>query len=267
MSPGSEEHKNLFCRFFIDTHKPFQPEDLPWPELDGKTVRKLAAFPIWNHAVHTEKQVFIKLTAYAREETDPLLREALALQAYEEGRHADILKYFLKRYNIPFNEMPDDPLPGNLEWRFMTTGAGECIDSFFAFGFLQISKSTSDYPVQLIEAMEPIVQEEARHILFIQNWLLYQRRRRSLFLQPVHAFMTLVAFAEAGRRRLMDLTKLGGTAFTIQARKVEKSSSLSAKDFIDLCLQENKRRLSPYDPRLVRPKLIPRIMNMARAFL
>ncbi len=264
---GSEEHKVRFCRFFIDTHVPFQPADLPWPELDEKTIQKLSAFPIWDHAIHTERQVFNKLLAYSKEETDPLLKEALALQAYEEGRHANILKYFLQRYNIPFKEEPDDPLPDNLERGFMITGAGECIDSFFGFGFLQMAKNAGEIPIKLIEAMEPVMQEEARHILFIKNWLHYQRHRRPLFLQPVHAVMTLVAFATAGMRRLMELRKVGGASFTIQAREIEKSASLSPKEFITICLQENKRRLAPYDQDLLRPKLVPRLMNVVRGFL
>ena len=101
MQLGSEEHKELFCRSFIDTHKKFVPEELPWPDLDKATIERLANFPIWDYAVHTEHQVFNKLIAYSEEEPDPLLKEALALQAYEEKRHADILKYFLNRYNIP----------------------------------------------------------------------------------------------------------------------------------------------------------------------
>ena len=266
MELGSHEHKELFCRFFIDTHRPFVPEELPWPDLNKATIEKLANFPIWDYAVHTERQVFNKLTAYSNEEPDPLLKEALALQAYEEGRHADILECFLNHYNIPFNQISDKPLPSNLEWCFMSTGAGECIDSFFAFGFLALSKRTNDYPLELIELMEPIVQEEARHILFIQNWLLYRRRTVPYISQGIHFFMTMRAFASAGWSRLMDLKNLGGSAFTIQARTYE-GSSMSLKDFINLCQKENKRLLAPYDSRLARPKLIPRIMNGVSFFL
>ncbi|SVE22202.1 uncharacterized protein METZ01_LOCUS475056 [marine metagenome] len=242
------------------------PEELPWPDLNEATIEKLANFPIWDYAVHTERQVFNKLTAYSNEEQDPLLKEALALQAYEEGRHADILKYFLNRYHILFNQVPDQPLPSNLEWCFMSTGAGECIDSFFAFGFLEISKRKDDYPIELIEVMEPIIQEEARHIIFIQNWLLYQRRKRPYILQGIHFLITMWAFWSAGWSRFMDLKNLGGSALTIQAREYE-GSSMPAKDFINLCQKENKRRLAPYDPCLARPKLIPRIMNGVVFFL
>ena len=266
MELGSNEHKELFCRFFMDTHKPFTPKELPWPDLDAVTIKKLANFPIWDYVVHTERQVFNKLVAYSEEEPDPLLKEAIALQAYEERRHSDILKYFLSRYNIPLNELPDKPLPSNLEWCFISTGAGECIDSFFAFGFLEISKRTGAYPIELIEVMEPIVQEEARHILFFQNWLLYQRRKQPYILQGIHFLMTMWAFGSAGWSRLMDLKNLGGSAFTIQARDYE-SSSMSPKDFINLCQKENKRRLAPYDSCLARPKLVPRIMSFASFLL
>ena len=86
-------------------------------------------------------------------------------------------------------------MPSNLEWCFMSTGAGECIDSFFAFGFLELSKRTDDYPLELIEVMEPIVQEEARHILFIQNWLLYlvgrELSRFQVFAPPEYLSFSL----------------------------------------------------------------------------
>ncbi len=91
----------------------------------------------------------------------------------------------------------------------MITGAGECIDSFFAFGFLQISKNSEDYPSALIEVMEPIVQEEARHIMFIHNWLLYMRYCQKFPIPQIHGIKTLLAFASAGWSRLMDLKKWG----------------------------------------------------------
>ena len=59
---------------------------------------------------------------------------------------------------------------------------------------------------------------------------------------------------------------MGGKSFTLQATKLEKSS-LNPKEFINLCLQENKKRLEEFDPRLYRPKLIPRLMNQIQFFL
>ena len=34
MKIGSEAHTVLFCRLFIDSYRRFEPEQLPWPELD-----------------------------------------------------------------------------------------------------------------------------------------------------------------------------------------------------------------------------------------
>ena len=45
MQLGSDEHKELFCRFFIDTHKPFRPEELNWPDLSQSVIDKLKNFP------------------------------------------------------------------------------------------------------------------------------------------------------------------------------------------------------------------------------
>jgi tRNA isopentenyl-2-thiomethyl-A-37 hydroxylase MiaE len=256
VQPGTTEHKELFCREFIDSHKPFNPEDLNWPNLETETLEKLIKFPIWDE----------KLTAYSKVVEDPLLQEAINLQAYEEGRHADILRCFLKQYEIPYKELPQPPLDQNLENSFMITGAGECIDSFFAFGFLQISKTSGDYPLALIEVMDPIVQEEARHIMFIHNWLLYRRHSQSFPMPQIHEIKTLLAFASAGWSRLMDLKNMGKKSFTLQATKLE-NSSLNPKEFINLCLQENRKRLEEFDSRLYRPKLIPRMMSQIQFFL
>lgn len=37
---GSEEHKELFCQVFIDTHVPYDPATIRWPELDGESLER-----------------------------------------------------------------------------------------------------------------------------------------------------------------------------------------------------------------------------------
>ena len=32
--PGSEEHKNAFCRMLLDTHNPYKPTVIDWPPLN-----------------------------------------------------------------------------------------------------------------------------------------------------------------------------------------------------------------------------------------
>ena len=76
----------------------------------------------------------------------------------------------MRRYDISVDPGPEQPLPQNLEAAFMRTGYGECIDSFFAFGMVALARDTEFLPHTLLNVLEPIVQEEVRHILFLVNW-------------------------------------------------------------------------------------------------
>ncbi len=201
MRMGSEEHLTLLCREFIDTHRPFDPPKLPWPDLDEASVAKLRALPFWDEAIRTERRTGAKVTAYAVLESPPLLREAVALQGYEESRHALLLDTLIGRYGIEVDPGPESPLPANLEWAFMRTGYGECIDSFFAFGLFAAARDAEFLPHPLLDLLEPIVQEEVRHILFLVNWVAYKRRQRPALVRPFYVARCLAAFAGAAYDR------------------------------------------------------------------
>ncbi len=47
IAAGSEAHKELFCRQFIETHEVFDPETLPWPALDQAALARLRGVPFW----------------------------------------------------------------------------------------------------------------------------------------------------------------------------------------------------------------------------
>src|SRR5215510_927343 len=85
---GSERHKELLCREFIDTHVPYEVAALRWPVLDEASLARLCALPFWQEAVSTESATAAKVQAQARLESDPLMHEAVALQGYEEERHS-----------------------------------------------------------------------------------------------------------------------------------------------------------------------------------
>ncbi|MEB2284871.1 MAG: hypothetical protein B6D46_12415 [Polyangiaceae bacterium UTPRO1] len=286
MRIGSEEHLTLLCRTFIDTHESFTPERLPWPELDAASVTKLRSLPFWDEALRTERRTGAKITAYAVEESPPLLREAVALQGYEETRHAALLDALVRRYDIDVDPGPTQPLPGNLEAAFMRTGYGECIDSFFGFGMFALARETGFLRSELLDLMEPIMQEEARHILFFVNWIAYKRRQRPPWLRPLHRLHCIAAFAGAAFDRLRSAKNVAGSAgrtggkdapATEPAGEAPPSKSgftasgasaiaddFTARSFVELCLRENDRRLAVYAPELLRPRLIP---AAARAFL
>jgi hypothetical protein len=54
--------------------------------------------------------------------------------------------------------------------------------------------------------------------------------------------------------------------FTVTGTR-ELGTDISVADLMDVCLAENDRRLAPYDPRLLRPRLVPRMVRLARRFI
>jgi hypothetical protein len=58
---GSDEHRRLYCRMFVDSHKPFRPEDIVWPALDAEALARLKALPVWSEAVRTETATAVKV--------------------------------------------------------------------------------------------------------------------------------------------------------------------------------------------------------------
>ena len=181
---GSSEHKELFCRSFIQSHDPFVPAEIRWPDLDAEGLQRLKALPVWNEAARTEAATAVKVQSLGRVEKDPLLAEAISLQGYEEGRHAEVLQLLTKHYGIPVQPFPPPEVPTDPTLAFLRTGYGECLDSFFAFGLFRLGERAELFPKALISVFETIMQEEARHILFIVNWAAYLRSRRPLPMRP-----------------------------------------------------------------------------------
>jgi len=271
MQIGSEAHLTLLCREFIDTHHSFEPAALPWPELDQASVAKLRALPFWDEAIRTERRTGAKVTAYAAQEEPALLREAVALQGYEETRHAALLDTLVRRYDISVDPGPEQPLPHNLEAAFMRTGYGECIDSFFAFGMVALARDTEFLPVALLDLLEPIVQEEVRHILFLVNWVAYKRRQLPAPMQPLYRLRCLASFAGAAFDRARSAGNVAGNVGNVASKDGFTASGASAiasdfsvRAFVARCLEENTRRFALYAPELLRPRAVP---TMARLFM
>jgi hypothetical protein len=279
---GSEEHKKLLCRTFIDTHDPFKPTEIRWPDLDAETLQRLKDMPVWNEATRTEAATAVKVQSLGDTEKDPLLAEAISLQGYEEGRHAEVLMLLTRHYGIPVAPFPPPEVPKDPTLAFLRTGYGECLDSFFAFGLFRLGERAQLFPKALIDVFEQIMQEEARHILFIVNWAAYLRARRPLALRPAfdiwrgwniaaQAFDRLKgALAMAGGDGKKDDPEKGSEkdavtrdatqdGFTLKSHSMFGDFSLRA--FLETCLEENAKRLSRYDPRLLRPMLVPSVVK------
>jgi hypothetical protein len=265
---GSEEHARLFCRTFVETHRPFRAQDIVWPEMDAESLARLKALPVWDEAARTEAATAVKVQTLGDAETDPVLKEAIALQGYEEGRHAEIIALLTKHYGISTAPFGEPEKPKNPTWTFLRTGYGECLDSFFAFGLFDIGRRSEFFHKDLIAIFDQIMQEEARHILFIVNWAAYLRARRPLPLRPVFDARRAWNIAAQAFDRVKGALQMAGggngdggekkgtqDGFTLKSHSAFGDFKL--RSFLELCLEENDRRLSIYDPRLLRPTLVP----------
>jgi hypothetical protein len=149
----------------------------------------------------------------------------------------------------------------------MVTGFSECIDSFFAFGLFELAKRSGFFPPALVDTFEPVIQEEGRHILFFANWVAWHRRnipwwRRPLFFAKVAGVWAFLIW-----ERIKTARDVGGNPqdnnFTVTGSQ-SIGVDVDVAGLMDTCLAENDRRLSGYDPRLLRPRMVPRLVRLAR---
>jgi hypothetical protein len=267
---GSDEHKKLFCGEFIDTFHPFEVRDLKWPELSEANLQRVRSMPFWSEAVTTERTAGLRVKLMAVAETDPVIREAIALQAYEESRHAQMLEALLRTYGMKVPEGGGEARR-DIEWGFIRMGYGEEFDSFFAFGLFKLAGDTGLFPAPLLELFDRVMQEEARHILFFSNWVKYRainlrsdrrvwfalRRAMALSSQVLKRVRTALNIREEGGKR---------DDFIIEATDA-LDIDISIRQLLETCLVENDRRLASYDERLPRPYLVPRLSRLGLSFM
>jgi hypothetical protein len=263
---GSAEHLALFCRALLDTHNPYKPEILDWPVLDDAARRRLVKLPIWDMAVQTEGHASVRVLSYVDHVDDPLLRRAIEMNGFEEARHKRVLTNLAAAYKIPLAVEPDYPKPRDAEWAFLVTGYSECIDSFFAFGLFALAKRSRFFPPALIATFEPVMQEEARHILFFRNWTAWHRARLPWWRKPIFDARRGAVFARLIYLRVLIARGAGGNNFTATGHQA-MGINVKARDVLDVCIAENDRRMSSYDARLLRPNLVPRLAQLCRRFV
>jgi len=272
MRIGSEAHKQMFCRMLLETHNPYKPAVLDWPPLAPDALQRLTSLPIWDIAVQTEGRASIRVATYAATVKDPLLREAIEMDGAEEARHKHVLSHLVAAYGIELAPEPEYPAPRDAEWAWMFTGYSECIDSFFAFGLFRSAQQSGYFPESLVETFEPVIQEEARHILFFINWVAWYRRRMPWWRRPWHslrvaAIWVKLVWDRVGIAKGMDADGVMHDSNFLAANSSTIGAALDARQLLELCLVENEQRMSGYDVRLLRPTLMPRLARLALRFM
>ncbi|MEI5997975.1 ferritin-like domain-containing protein [Paraburkholderia bengalensis] len=272
MRVGSEAHKQMFCRMLLETHNPYKPAVIDWPQLPADALKRITSLPIWDIAVQTEGRASIRVATYAAQVQDPLIREAIEMDAAEEARHKHVLSRLVAAYGIELAPEPDYPAPRDPEWAWMFTGYSECIDSFFAFGLFRSAQLSGYFPEELVETFEPVIQEEARHILFFVNWIAWYRRTMPWWRRPWHslrvgAIWIKLIWDRVAIAKGIDSNGVAHDSNFLPANSATIGQALSTRQLIELCLQENDQRMSGYDKRLVRPTLVPKLARLALRLL
>lgn len=268
MKIGSDAHKELFCQTFFDGHVKYEPPDLPWPVLEGEPLELLRNLPFWTHARQFESDAGPMIRAVAAVEPDPLIREALELQAFEEERHARLVNYMIERYQLPAEEaqveVPRDPMS-----EFIDFGFEECLDSFGAFGLFKIAREAKIVPDPIFEVFDNVMREESHHIVFFINWFAHRQANRGVGARLFRTSKSMVHYAKA-------LSKIGellgnddadeGADFIVKGAEAFVDD-LTPHLVIDACVSENERRLAGFDRRLLIPTLVPRLATFGGVVL
>ena len=263
---GSTDHRTLLAQFFLDTYHEYVPEKLDWPALSATELTRLTGLPFWQEAVSTEAVTSATVAAAAALEADIQVRKAIELQGFEEQRHARLLTALTSHYGIPI-EPPPPFTPCSLEDDFLFAGFGECFDSFFAFGLFALARESGYFPPQLVRIFEPVMQEEARHILFFVNWVKARRGQLPWWRRPAFRarcgwiILKQLASRVKTARALGNGRKESSENFTLTAHQ-EVAAAVTVHALLGKCLEENDRRLSQYDPRLLRPRLVPGLARL-----
>jgi len=185
------------------------------------------------------------------------LARARPLEAAEGRRGAR------KRVNLPAKS--HDPEVCATEQAFIDFGCGECIDSFIGFGVFKLARDAGFLPDALFSIFSRVLSEEARHITFFVNWLAYERAQRIALAKVGH----VISAARGYYHGVRNVIETGRTAASDSAPGRPGSDDvfegLTVTRVLEACLSENDRLMSAFDPRLVRPKLMPRFGRFALA--
>jgi hypothetical protein len=271
MKMGCDAHKERFCRDFIASHCRFDPATLTWPDLDEVALGRLRAIPFWEEVLYTERRAGAIVDAYAQTIADPLVREAVALQGFEEARHAELLREMIRRYRIVAEERPlDQPLSPDLRRAFADFGYGECLDSFLGFGVFKIARRSGFLPEPMFKIFDMLMREETRHIVFFINWMAWQQASRGGLTGSLRG-VNAVRYYGRAIGRLLGTVRRGRQANDGRDFSATQASvfleGFTLRSFLEECCAEHERRMREFAPDLLKPRFLPGLAAIALAGL
>jgi hypothetical protein len=270
MKIGSEQHKKAFCQNFVETYQEYDPDTLPWPNLDEAALARLKSVPFWQEVWYTERRAGAIVAAFTDTIKDPVIKEAVALQGFEEARHAKLIRVMIEKYGIDAQEIPMETLSPDLETAFKDFGFGECMDSFLGFGVFKIAKAAGFLPESMFDIFEKLMFEETRHIVFFVNWMAYEQARRGWLSNLATPFVNLWFYMRAANR-MAGVAKRGadmndGKEFSATQASVFLDG-FNFRQFLEDCYSENRRRMTTFGQDLIKPAFIPQLSSVALSAL
>lgn len=142
-------------------------------------------------------------------------------------------------------------------------------NSYFAFGMFNIAQQANYLPDEIFNIFDPILDEEARHIVFFVNWFTYFQIQRGQGFSALRALRTSWHYGRA-LKGLIDV--FGGVAERDDQAFTATSATMFMDDltpelFFETCLQQNTKRISKFSPELLQPELLPNLSKIALLFL
>jgi hypothetical protein len=266
MKIGSLQHRDAFCRNFTQTFTEYDPATLPWPELDAEALGRMRAVPFWEEVFYTERRAGAIVAAFTETVSDPVLKDALALQGWEESRHAQLIRVMIDKYGLDAPERPMEDISDNIERRFKDFGFGECLDSFLGFGLFKMAWQSGFLPPDILKIFETLMYEETRHIVFFINWMAYSEAQRGWVARRMLPLVSFHYYLRA-LRRLMALAKRGKETNDGQNFAATQVSlfldGFNFRRFLEECHSENRRRMSEFEPDLLTPSFMPQLADTA----
>jgi len=252
---GSEAHKQLFCRTFMESHERYEPAELPWPTLDERSLKRVRALPFWDMALQAETNAGAMVSGFGATIADPTIREAVELQGFEEGRHGRLIATMVERYQLGAVAKPPQLEP--TERAFINFGYSECLDSFVGFGAFRLAQDMEFLPNSLSSLFTRVLWEEARHIVFFVNWIAYERVQRGYGNAFLQAVATAIGYVRAVIERIVSGRAIAEKNAENNASQPMELPEISILAFLNAALSENERFMAQFDERLLRPRVLP----------
>src|SRR5688500_3925016 len=203
MRIGSLAHRDAFCSHFARTYPDYDPQTLPWPVLGAAALHRLRQVPLWEEVLYFERRAGAIVAAFTETVTDPVLKEALALQGQEETRHAKLIRVMVDSYGLDAPERPIGDLGAGIETSFKDLGFGECFDSSVGLGRCKIAWQSEFLPREIMQIFAMLMYEETRHIVFFINWMAYTEAREGWLARTVSPLVTLRDYVRAVHNKLL----------------------------------------------------------------